>query len=150
MRGTCDESNMAPNVLGLPTHVLHLEQGMKLPLEEYKDLKRWAPLSISWTSCQPFIENSRAVLIHRPRKVATLRTSEKYKSHIGMQCWCGNGFSGSKKFTFLDAPPDGKLLCARCEENAVAAGLPTSEQLVGRHVHTGKVVAVQVCCGEIT
>jgi hypothetical protein len=40
MRGTCDESNMAPNVLGLPTHVLHLEPGMNT-----------IPRLVCWYSC---------------------------------------------------------------------------------------------------
>jgi hypothetical protein len=108
---------------------------------------------IQWTSCAPFIENTRAVLIHRPRYVTTHQISEKYKPHISIECWCGNSFSGSKKFTFLDAPPDGKLLCARCEEAATKRNMPSAESLVGRHVHLGRVVAERLCCeatGEAT
>ena len=53
---------------------------------------------------------------------------------------------GGTVFTFLDAPPDGKLLCDRCETMALALGMPSADSLVGRHVHRGKVVAVQTCC----
>ena len=118
---------------------------MKLRLERAKDLPRVDPGAIPWAACQPFVENSRAMLIHRPRTVTT-HVSKKYGQHIYMGLWCGAGFSGRKKFTFLDAPPDGKLLCSRCEEKAVAAGLPSAHQLTGKHVHVGKCVAVQTCC----
>ena len=101
---------------------------------------------IPWAACAPFIENSKAVLIHRPRRVTTHRISPKYAPHISVEAWCGNTATGSKKFTFLDAPPPGKLLCARCEQKAQQAGTPSSESIVGRHVHLGGVVAVQVCC----
>jgi len=78
--------------------------------------------------------------------VTTHKLGEKYKPHIGMQCWCGTSFSGTKKFTFLDVPPEDKLLCAKCEVKAVEAGLPSAHQLTGKHIHLGGVVAVQVCC----
>lgn len=48
--------------------------------------------------------------------------------------------------TFLAAPPDDKLLCEACERNAVLAGLPSADELAGRHVHLGKIKAVQTCC----
>lgn len=115
---------------------------MKLPLKRRKD----ARFGIAWKEASPFIENSRAVLIHRPRYVTTHKIGEKWKAHIAIECWCGNSFSGTKKFTFLDAPPDNKLLCARCELLAVKNGQPTAESLVGKHVHLGRIVAQQVCC----
>lgn len=119
---------------------------MKLPLQLHKDLQRWAPGAIAWTSCPPFIENARAALIHRPRRVTTHKIGKKYSPHIAVECWCGASFTGTKKFTFLDAPPDGKLLCFRCEEKAVHMGQLPASTLVGGHVHTGTVVAVQTCC----
>ena len=52
---------------------------------------------------------------------------------------------------FLSAPPADKLLCEACERNAVLAGLPSAYELAGRHVHLGKIKAVQTCCmGEPT
>jgi len=74
---------------------------MKLPLKRRKD----AHFGIAWKEASPFIENSLAVLIHRPRYVTTHKIGEKCKAHIAVECWCGNTFTGTKKFTFLDAPP---------------------------------------------
>jgi hypothetical protein len=101
---------------------------------------------IPWSSCSPFVENAKAVLIHRPRYVSTHKIGPKYKAHIAIGGWCGNSFTGRKKFTFLDVPPDGKLVCARCEAAAVKAGHPPSDVLVGHHVHLGHVVPEQTCC----
>ncbi len=123
---------------------------MKLPLSPpSKDLRRWAPGAIPWASCQPFIENSRAVLIHRPRSVVTHKLSQ-HKPHISIKCWCGATFSGTKKFTFLDAPPEDSLLCARCEDVAVNAGIQSASELAGKHVHLGCVVPKRLCCVEET
>jgi len=119
---------------------------MKLPLQKPKDTR--PGMGLHWASCSPFIENSNATLIHRPRRVSTHKLGAWRKAHIGMNCWCGTSFSGTKKFTFLDAPPEGKLLCARCEYMAQKNGLPSADSLAGRHVHLGGVVAVQKCCIE--
>lgn len=113
---------------------------------QLKKEKRFEKSMIQWTAAKPFIENTKAVLIHRPRHVTTHRILGK--SHLAIKCWCGNSFSGTKKFTFLDAPPDSKIVCARCEDAAVGAGMLSSEQLVGSHVHTGGVVAVLRCCNH--
>ena len=113
--------------------------------------KRTAPNGyggIPWVACEPFVDNTMAVLIHRVRYVSTHKIGEKYPAHISVQCWCGNGMTGTKKFTFLSAPPEGRIVCARCEDTAVAAGMPTSEELAGKHVHTGGVVAKRRCCKE--
>ena len=99
-----------------------------------------------WTSCTPFVDNSRAMLIHRPFAVTTYRTHKN--SHTSVHYWCGNVSSGTNVFTFLDSLNGNKLLCARCEERAISQGLPSADELVGRHVHKGKLVAVQTCCSE--
>lgn len=115
---------------------------MKLPLKRRKNHR----FGIAWKEASPFIDNSRAILVHRPRYVTTHKIGEKWKAHIAVECWCGNSFSGTKKFTFLDVPPSSKLLCARCEANAVNHGQPTAESITGRHVHIGRLVAQQMCC----
>ncbi|MDD5326057.1 MAG: hypothetical protein PHR71_12260 [Polaromonas sp.] len=117
---------------------------MKIAIEKNKD----ARMGIRWTACEPFIENSMAVLIHRVRRVTTHKIGDRWKAHISVHCWCGNSMSGTKKFTFLDAPPEGRIVCGRCEDFAIKAGKPTSEQLTGRHIHTGGVIAVRRCCEE--
>lgn len=118
-------------------------QTMKLPLETRPfDVKHGFP----WTSCLPFIENSRGALIHRPRMGATYNL-HKTGPHISITFWCGMAVSTSKKnLTFLAAPTAGKILCERCEDAAVKAGLPITDELAGRHVHKGGVVAVATCC----
>jgi len=118
---------------------------MLIELEKPKET-RPEVRGMPWSSCKPFVENSKAVLIHRPRMVTMHRIREKYRPHIAVAMWCGNTHAGTKKFTFLDAPPKGRIVCARCEEKAVDAGLPSSSQLAGEHVHIGGVIAVAHCC----
>lgn len=113
---------------------------------EVRPRGRWTGDRIDWTSCQPFVENSRAVLIHRPRFVSLHKVGPKWPAHLAVGAWCGNTMTGTKKFTFLDEPPGGRIVCARCEEAATEAGFPASSQIVGRHVCTGGVVAVNRCC----
>ena len=102
--------------------------------------------SVVWTKCLPFVENSRGVLIHRPRVVTTYNIHRD--AHIAVNYWCGNGTTGGKNISFLTKPTPGKLLCRHCEAKAVAARLPTTDSLVGAHVHLGIVVAQQTCCGR--
>lgn len=116
----------------------------KLPLERNAfEAKHGFP----WASCAPFIENSRGVLIHRPRHGATYNIHRL--PHVSVHFWCGMGTSSDgKNLTFLAAPPEDKILCARCEAIAVANGLPSADELAGRHVHVGRTVAVMTCCGK--
>ena len=118
-----------------------------IELKKCKDLPGGA---IPWTACKPFIENKMAVLIHRPRYVTTRKIGARWPAHLCVNCWCGSHMTGTTKFTFLDAPPDESILCARCEDNAVANGLQPASELAGKHVHTGGVVAVKRCCGKET
>lgn len=99
-----------------------------------------------WLSCAPFVENKRGVLIHRPRTGMTVTISERWRPHIALGFWCGMSATGTKKFTFLDVPPENGLLCERCEQMAVKNGLPSADELAGRHVHIGKCVPVRQCC----
>lgn len=101
----------------------------------------------NWQSCLPFVENSRGVLLHRIREGCTYNL-HKTGPHIGMSFWCGMHASGGKNFSFHAQPPEGKILCERCEEAATKAGLPSAESLAGRHVHVGRTRAVITCCDE--
>lgn len=116
----------------------------KLPLERKPfDAKHGFP----WVSCAPFVENARGTLIHRPRSGATYNVHAY--PHVAVNFWCGmTSTSDGKNLTFLAAPPEDKILCARCEAIAVANGLPSADELAGRHVHVGRTVAVMTCCKE--
>lgn len=115
---------------------------MKLPIKP-----RPKSLAVShWSEVEPFVENTRAVLIHRPRCVAVHRISDKYAPHLAVETWCGTTYTGTKKFTFLTRIPKKRLLCERCEANATKHEQPSAESIMKRHVHLGRVVAQQTCC----
>lgn len=118
---------------------------MKIALRKHPKHRTGIP----WTACEPFVENTKAVLIHRVRYVTTHKISDRWKPHLAVESWCGNSSTGTKKYTFLDKPPEGRIVCARCEDAAVKYGLPPSEHFANRHVHTGGVVAVARCCAAL-
>ena len=119
---------------------------MKIPLEKNRSDAFYRSGKIfPWVKCKPFVENKRGVLIHRPRSAETFHLHKK--PHIGISFWCGMSVTDDGgKLTLLDAPPEDSILCERCEAAAVKAGLPTADQLAGRHVHKGRTVAVVTCC----
>ena len=124
---------------------------LKLPLQRARRRGSFDPRYgvVSWTSALPFFDNPRAVLIHRPRSVSTYSCAWR-GAWLAVHCWCGNGMtSNTERFAFLPDVPDGRIVCARCEDKAVEAGLPTSDQLAGRHIHKGGVVAVRECCPPV-
>lgn len=100
-----------------------------------------------WRDCEPFVMNDRGLLIHRPRTVVVCQLSG-FPSHIGVGYYCGNQASGGRNFTFLGEPPEDRLVCAVCEARAVMAGLPSTDEIMGRHVCKGRVKAVRDCCEE--
>lgn len=115
---------------------------LKFPLEIRRfDVKHGFP----WKSALPFVDNSRGTLIHRPRSGVTFNCHDK--PHNAITFWCGMGVSTSKKnLTFLSVPPPDKILCERCEEAAVKAGITSADKIAGRHVHKGRTIAVVTCC----
>lgn len=115
---------------------------LKLPLKVKAFNRRHG---LPWTSCAPFVDNERAILLHRPKSVTTFQNSGR-PPHIAVENWCGNVHSGTDNFSFLDSYNGQKLLCARCEANATAQGLPNADDLAGKHLHKGKLIAVQTCC----
>ena len=116
---------------------------VKFPLRRVKNSELAAAV---WTRCAPFVLNERAVLVHRPREVTTYNLHKQ--PHLAVHYWCGGAATGGIKFTFLSSPPENRLLCERCEVLAVAAKLPSADTLSGRHVHVGKVKALQTCCNK--
>ena len=120
---------------------------MKLPLKKQKNI---FPGNVAWTSAPPFVQNSRGMLIHRPRHVTNCNNLKpRGKSHLAVYMMCGMGCTGTTKFTFLDVPPSDRVVCAKCEAIAQEKGLPSADQLAGRHVHVGGLVAVANCCPSV-
>lgn len=124
---------------------------MRLPLE----IRAWKNPYVSgpvanWRESEPFVENRRGILVHRPRFVRVYQRDGK-PAHIVVEYYCGNCVTDNAKrakLTFCHEPPIGLMVCAVCEHRAVMAGLPTSTTIAGRHVHTGKLKAVMTCCPE--
>ena len=116
---------------------------MKLALTKSKTHKHYKP-DLQWSSALPFIENTRAVLIHRPRQVNVHKTNRG--NHLGVHLFCGNVFTGTDKLTFLEIPPVDSILCARCEQQALKVNFPSAESIAGRHVHIGGIFARAHCC----
>lgn len=97
-----------------------------------------------WKKSQPFVENARAHLIRRPLSINEHRLSG-HGRHISIEYLCGQTTTGLKKFTFHDVPPENGVVCAVCEARAIMAGLPSSAEIAGRHVHIGRMRAVLTC-----
>ena len=118
---------------------------IKLPLMPPKNLPiEYRQTTYPWASCAPFVENRRGILIHRPRTVATFTLLKK--PHFSIGYWCGSHANNDAgNLTFLEAPAENAIVCERCEQMAVEAGLPSAYSLAGRHVHIGKLKAVLTC-----
>lgn len=99
-----------------------------------------------WRRALPFFYNPRGLLIHRVRAVTShLREDGKVK-HTSVHFYCGN-FQFMRAGCELFAKPGAnRLVCARCEAFAQMKGKPSADQLVGRHVHVGRIIAQRTCC----
>ena len=95
-------------------------------------------------SGKPFVINPRASLIHRVSSVCRFFYHGKF-SHESVQYWCGNVGRGE----LVDAPPDGRLLCERCEKMAVKMGEESSSKIAGRHCHVGVMRPIRTCCKDM-
>lgn len=103
---------------------------------------------LQWKKSLPFFDNPRGVLIHRVESVTTFNVNDD-RPHIAVRYVCGNSTTDDDtKEHFLAAPPANRLLCARCEFIAKQTRRPSADEIVGRHVHIGRVVAERVCCQD--
>jgi hypothetical protein len=96
-----------------------------------------------------FVKNDRGILIHRPIMVQQYKLTN-YPPHLAVKYYCNGGANGDKNFTFINHIPEGMLLCHACESRAVIAGQKSASEICGKHVHTGKMIAVQQCCVTTT
>lgn len=98
-------------------------------------------LHLVWSSSVPFYYSKKGHLVHRIKSGTTHVYGGEF-SHNSATFWCGN--CGATGDATSDPGPD-KLHCQLCESIAVGAGLPPAHELLGRHVHIGKLRAVAVC-----
>ena len=109
-------------------------------LREYDNCHR------PWKKSLPFHVNPRGILTHRVRSVTSLWIdSHKSRRWESIRYYCGNSVCGSGH-DLTDDPPVNRLLCERCEAFAAIAKQKPADELVGRHVHIGKLRSVRTCC----
>lgn len=113
----------------------------KVNLTKRKDQRG---ISMNWTKCAPFVENSMGQLIHRPVSIAVHNCLKK--PHLSIHFACGMFACGTKKFTFLETLNESHIVCERCEEKSLKDGLQSSSEICGKHVHIGKTKAIANCC----
>lgn len=101
---------------------------------------------VQWKASLPFFHNYRGLLIHRVRSARSYIIDGKL-SHSSVHYLCNN-FGSLRNGALLAEPPSDRLVCALCEAFALSHGMPSSEQLTGRHCHLGKIRAERVCCRD--
>lgn len=81
------------------------------------------------THCLPLIRASRGYRYHRPKSGMLVKRMWEDRHHAVFDLWCGNIIHG--KFILYS---DCVEVCARCEKNAVKAGEPSIEVILGHRV----------------
>lgn len=101
---------------------------------------------LNYTHSAPFFENPRGILIHRVR--ALYRLSFGDRDWWIIDYWCENTAHSKAVDPGLVFDPGKKLICTRCEANAIAHEEKSSSELAGRHVCTGSIRVVNNCCPQ--
>lgn len=99
-----------------------------------------------WKKVAPFFTNPRGVLTHRVKAGTTFLNHDGSLRHWHVWYWCGNGANGHGVDGWKFPPDPEAVVCAFCEAMAIKAGQPSSDTIVGRHVHIGGVKAFRTCC----
>lgn len=119
---------------------------MKVQLKRQRDTG--GTLNMHQVQCRqslPFFKNSRGLLIHRVKSVTIYRYRRDGEiSHYGTAYLCGNQTTAIGEF--LSEPPASRLVCAACEHAASKQRLPSADEIVGRHVHVGRIRVERTCC----
>lgn len=119
---------------------------IKLRIKDDKSKRVEGRDTVQWKASLPFFQNFRGLLIHRVRS-ARSHIVDGELDHSSVHYLCNN-FGSLDNGELLAEPPDDRLLCAVCEAFAISHGMPSADQLVGRHCHVGKIRAERVCCRE--
>jgi hypothetical protein len=102
--------------------------------------------TVHWKRSLPFVDAApRGVLIHRVRSACS-HLIDGTVDHYSVQYWCGNF---GRELKLLAVPPEGRILCERCEAMATAAGKKPADEIAGRHVHRGGVRPYRTCCRDV-
>lgn len=101
---------------------------------------------LNYSESEPFFNNPRGVLSHRVRAVFKLDCTHYKMPRLIFEYWCESSGSAHDE-TDLVSDPGHRLVCVRCEANAIAKGEKTSSDLVGHHICTGVCRPVNTCCG---
>lgn len=125
-----------------------MSEKLPLLLDDWSNTYGRGPLA-KLSESAPFIINKMGVLVHRPKSVS-IHQCGKHPQHLAIHYWCGNQSTGpmSGKFTFSSSLAETDIVCIKCEIAAVEFGHPSTDVLVGRHVHVGGVKAYRTCCQE--
>ena len=97
----------------------------------------------------PWCLNQRGVLLHRPKEIYVVIAPSGERRHEVVNFYCENCTCDTGNVIYIDEPNAGMVVCRRCEAAAIAAGLKSSSEIAGRHVHIGGVKPVADCCGEL-
>lgn len=83
----------------------------------------------------PFFLGAGASRVHRPRAVVLHYAPSGQYSHASVQYYCNSaGIAQLGRGLLVAEPPEGFGVCGRCEAAAVVAGMPSSQQILGRLV----------------
>lgn len=120
----------------------------KIKLRKPKNTRRDERIQETvWKYGPPFFLSPYGILVHRVRDAMTMIRAWSPRPTHHAHYWCGNQGHGEAD-DFLFVPPETRIVCAACEKFAVSHGEPTSDEIVGHHVHVGRLRAVRTCCSD--
>lgn len=99
----------------------------------------------AWRRSLPFVKTDRGILIHRPIGISRIDRNYGWANDVA-NYFCGG--VGKSDLTFYAQVPYGTIVCERCEQAAVRAGLPSVGDLHDGHVCVGGIRAFSRCCPE--
>ena len=95
---------------------------------------------------EPFFRAQAGVLFHRVRYITDFYVGKRLR-HTAVTYQCNNTSFVRAGSMFSGNPTEQRaFVCSACEYWAKKRNKPTADQLAGKHVHVGRLVAVQLCC----
>ncbi len=101
----------------------------------------------AWPRSLPFFRANAGLLFHRVAYVTDHLRHDGKVSHTSIHYICNNSsfIRGESEFV-ADPSKSGRLVCTACEFHAAMKRKPTADQIVGHHVHVGRLRVEQACC----